>query len=404
MNRHEASNILRRFIRVAPSSIPSANMEGRMPCGAMPRSSAPRGRKWDGMGMTWADHDIDFEHALAELSERFPGERIEILEAFDIAHIGWECDYQGALITHDGVPELVIVDATISNAKPVLQQLEQRVEEYRRLIAETERVLERYRRMYADYVLQRLRDEFATEPPQPGDELPDVFDRLIATGVEDTEIPEEYRLESDDEPPPEAGYEDARIDVLSDMNPRTRPDEHFVPEIEYELQRSPGETDDEWEERKQLFDDHKQPDGSIVLRVEQLPDSVIERLQETADEYPDEELDLHGGMLAELAEKNLQRLIGDRQDVVIMDGGPVTPPDTLIDAQERVDRYMIDPKVRVIIMYIVERREIGLYRKGITSASIERYGPADEEIHVIDGVVIKTVDIWEYQNGAEKHE
>lgn len=97
--------------------------------------------------MTWTDYDIHFEHALEVLAERFPGETIEIIEGFDIAYSGWECDANGALITRDGVPELVIIDQTGGDWPPMTEQLEERLAEYRRLIAETERVLERYRKM-----------------------------------------------------------------------------------------------------------------------------------------------------------------------------------------------------------------------------------------------------------------
>lgn len=99
---------------------------------------------------TWAQSDINFEHALEVLAERFPGDAIEILEAFDIAYSGWECDYKGALITRNGVAELVIVDSTGGDWRPVTEQLEERLLEYRRLIEDTERVLGRYREMAGD--------------------------------------------------------------------------------------------------------------------------------------------------------------------------------------------------------------------------------------------------------------
>lgn len=86
--------------------------------------------------------------------------------------------------------------------------------------------------------------------------------------TEDTEIPPEYRWESGGEPPPV---------------------------VEYELQRAPGETDDEWEERKQLFDDLKRNDGRIVIGVEQLSESMIERLRKQAVEFPDAEIEIVGG-------------------------------------------------------------------------------------------------------------
>lgn len=47
--------------------------------------------------MTWADRAA-LARARERLTERYPGETVEIIETFDIAHIGWEADYQGALI------------------------------------------------------------------------------------------------------------------------------------------------------------------------------------------------------------------------------------------------------------------------------------------------------------------
>jgi hypothetical protein len=95
--------------------------------------------------MTWAT-----ESALAAadtiLAERYPGETVEILQAFDIAHIGWEADHQGALISHDGMPEIVVIDAIgIPLGHSEADWLVDHLGEYRRLIAETEAMLDGYR-------------------------------------------------------------------------------------------------------------------------------------------------------------------------------------------------------------------------------------------------------------------
>ena len=92
---------------------------------------------------TWA-YEGALENAREQLAERFPGEAIEIVDTFDIAHIGWEFDYQGALITRDGRPELVVIDATGSDRQTVVEMLAERLSEYRRLIVCTEAILRSY--------------------------------------------------------------------------------------------------------------------------------------------------------------------------------------------------------------------------------------------------------------------
>lgn len=96
------------------------------------------------MSETWLD-DHNREYAVEALQKRWPGEHIVILEAFDIAWVGWELDYQGALITRDGVPELVIIDSTGHDNAPVDVHLRSKLLEYRRLVDATASVLERYR-------------------------------------------------------------------------------------------------------------------------------------------------------------------------------------------------------------------------------------------------------------------
>lgn len=90
--------------------------------------------------MTWAN-EAELKRALETLKERYPGAAIEIITTFDIAHSGWECDSQGALILRDRNPELVIVDQVgVDNGK-VREILEAKVEEYERLATETRNVL-----------------------------------------------------------------------------------------------------------------------------------------------------------------------------------------------------------------------------------------------------------------------
>lgn len=180
--------------------------------------------------MTWSDDEAALEHAIERLQKRYPGQKIEIITAFDIAHVGWEFDYQGALIRHGGVPELVIVDQTSGDERPVREILESKLEEYERLAVETNHVLAQH------MVLEGL-SEFATEPPRPGDEMPD---RLT-------------------------------------------------------IRRKPDESDEAFEERKKLFDDLKKAGGRLVIGIEELPESVIERLRELAVGFPDAEIEIVGG-------------------------------------------------------------------------------------------------------------
>lgn len=97
--------------------------------------------------MTWYDENAGEKQIADEwLAETFPGEVTSIVATFDIAWSGWECDWKGALVTHGGVPELVIVNGT-SMTGNLPEELEQRVREYRRMADETEAVLRRYREL-----------------------------------------------------------------------------------------------------------------------------------------------------------------------------------------------------------------------------------------------------------------
>jgi hypothetical protein len=90
--------------------------------------------------MNWAT-EAELKRALSELAERYPGEHIVIITTFDIAHAGWECDSQGALILRDDRPEIVIVDQVGVDDGRVRESLERKVDEYERLAAETKNAL-----------------------------------------------------------------------------------------------------------------------------------------------------------------------------------------------------------------------------------------------------------------------
>ena len=110
---------------------------------------------------SWADTEGALECAREQLAERYPNTSPAILETFDIAYSGWECEYQGALITVDGVPEIVIVDRVGGDSRPDIEQVREQLAEYKRLIADTERVLKRYSELAGtvDHVDQRGDDK-----------------------------------------------------------------------------------------------------------------------------------------------------------------------------------------------------------------------------------------------------
>lgn len=103
---------------------------------------------------SWADNESALERARELLADRFPHTVPAIIDTFDIAYSGWEADYMGALITRDGVPEIVVIDRFSGDTRPDIQQVREQLAEYRRLIDDTERVLKRYRELAgtADYV------------------------------------------------------------------------------------------------------------------------------------------------------------------------------------------------------------------------------------------------------------
>lgn len=96
---------------------------------------------------SWADNESALERARELLADRHPDASTAIIDTFDIAYSGWEADYMGALITVDGVPEIVIIDRFSGDSRPDIEQVREQLAEYRRLIADTERVLRRYREL-----------------------------------------------------------------------------------------------------------------------------------------------------------------------------------------------------------------------------------------------------------------
>lgn len=93
---------------------------------------------------TWADESA-LEYASEVLAERYPGEVITIIETFDIAWVGWECDYRGAFIRHGDLFEIVIIDETGGDDRPALVKVLDQMLEYARLLGATQGVLDRYR-------------------------------------------------------------------------------------------------------------------------------------------------------------------------------------------------------------------------------------------------------------------
>lgn len=93
---------------------------------------------------SWADNDGALERARELLADRYPKTVPAILDTFDIAYSGWEADYMGALITVDGVPEIVVIDRFSGDRRPDIEQVREQLAEYKRLIEDTERVLKRY--------------------------------------------------------------------------------------------------------------------------------------------------------------------------------------------------------------------------------------------------------------------
>ncbi len=120
---------------------------------------------------SWADNGSALDRARELLADRFPHTAPAIIDTFDIAYSGWEADYMGALITRDGVPEIVIVDRFSGDTRPDIEQVREQLAEYRRLIADTERVLRRYGELagIADYVDQHGGEWMLQRDPNESD-------------------------------------------------------------------------------------------------------------------------------------------------------------------------------------------------------------------------------------------
>lgn len=244
--------------------------------------------------MSWAN-EFALEDAREWLAERYPDEQVDILSTFDIGYVGWEMDYQGALVTHDGVPELVIVDQTgVTNSRPVPDQLLERLEDYRRLIGETEAVLERYRHLGGTI----------------GEALADHVD----------------------------GYGQ-----------------------DWMLQRDPGETDEAFERRKQLF----AGGGRVVLDTGDLTEQEIERIRDS----------------------RIREEYRWSSQMPVIPGGAV-----VADALATFEAALVDPDVTIIVVPVPERQRIVLYRKLLTKLEREEYG-LDEEVQLAAGMVALARDL-----------
>lgn len=188
------------------------------------------------MAGKWATASA-MERAREWLVEAYPGETTEILETFDVAWPGWDGDDQGAIIRHGDTVDVVIVDGSyVVSHKPLLEQIADLVLDYHRLASDMTSVVRAYERLKVD----------AARPVKNG-----------------------------------SNYDESALAVLEGMGPvRRRTDHHVVPEMVAEsapapplldllsvepydhvsqdggawlLPRDPGESDAEFELRKQLF-------------------------------------------------------------------------------------------------------------------------------------------------------
>lgn len=107
----------------------------------------------------------DIEHmrdsAIEELSARWPGARIEILEVIDIAWSGWEFDDSAVLYSADGTIGIHVTrqTGTHPDTESVLME---RIGYYRQLADDTERLLQRYR---VPAETGHVTAEIITQPP-----------------------------------------------------------------------------------------------------------------------------------------------------------------------------------------------------------------------------------------------
>ncbi len=224
---------------------------------------------------TWATESA-LEHAAQVLAERYPSERIEILEAFDIAWSGWEFDYQGALITHDGVPELVIVDETGAGDRPVPMRLREQIAEYGRLTDATERVLGRYRAMggVLDYDLRAVDGSLWRLRQRDGESDADYVERRRQHAAEAATL-KTYPLDWSDyvqiAPATPNGYLLGRLDDLVAVA-RTLPEDELQAVVDY-LQ---GALD-------AVVPEPMPDDVAEAVETEVAPPLVVDRLQQLAD-------------------------------------------------------------------------------------------------------------------------
>lgn len=85
------------------------------------------------------------------LAEEYPGEKVEILDTFDIAWPGWAGDNQGAIVRRGHEVDVVIVDgSSIAAERPLFKQLVELTTEYGRMAVDLADVLKRSARLKLD--------------------------------------------------------------------------------------------------------------------------------------------------------------------------------------------------------------------------------------------------------------
>jgi len=220
--------------------------------------------------MTWYNESETERQGTREwLKEQFPGEGALVVATFDIAWSGWECDWKGALVTHGGIPELVIVDGT-SMVGILPDELQQRVRDYRRMADETEAALRRYRELGGLF----------------GDAWQEAknvrHQRVIALDRHEEETEEEHRARVARCATTEVDHESVTSDLITTIDLSRRP--ALAAEVERatgdrELRRDTMEADAQYADRKAPFES----DGSVVLDVAALYTENVDEIQSTFD-------------------------------------------------------------------------------------------------------------------------
>lgn len=214
--------------------------------------------------MSWYDEsDFEKDRAASWLKENFPGDRVEILATFDIAWVGWECDWKGALVAANGVPELVIVDQVDATPGTIPDEFEQKIKEYRRLADETEAALRRYREMgglFGDVWREATNAR---------------HQRVIDLEQREGETEEEHAARV-------AGLVTSEVINTIDLSRRPALAAE-VARTEGELRRDPNESDADHADRKELYDSG----ARMVMDVASLPIEEVREILETIDAWID---------------------------------------------------------------------------------------------------------------------